>query len=101
MVPAVVLHAASEWATTQSDQLIYTVQIDTERVQLPQAFPITHTVPGGSRALQKLTQLVISGVDVEKVDAVLRFWGLSSGVELVGMALTAMKWREPVTSLVG
>ena len=38
---------------------------------------------------------------LKKSELVLGVRGLSSGVELVGMALTAMKWREPVTSLVG
>lgn len=46
-------------------------------------------------------QLVTTDVDVEKVGAVFGFRGLNSVVELVGIALPPMKWREPVTSLVG
>jgi hypothetical protein len=44
---------------------------------------------------------IIQDVDVEKVGAVFGFRGLNFVVELVGIALPPMKWREPVTSLVG
>jgi hypothetical protein len=62
--------------------------------------PVASNTFTDSRALPR-PQWVITGVDVEKVGAVFGFRGLNSVVELVGIALPPMKWREPVTSLVG